>query len=77
MIEAYVLAQTEIGRAAAVAEAVTTLPGVVVAHGVTGPYDVVVTVRVATMDDLGALISTDIAGVPGITRTLTCTVTAP
>ena len=74
MIEAYVLAQTAVGRAMAVAEALAALPGVVFAHGVTGPYDVVISVRVDTMDELGALIGTDIAGVPGITRTLTCPV---
>lgn len=74
MIEAYVLVQTAVGRGVHVAAALTALPGVVFAHGVTGPYDVVVSVRVDTMDELGRLIAVEICEVPGITRTVTCTV---
>ena len=41
-VNAYVLIQTEVGRAATVARTVAALDGVVAAEGVTGPYDVIV-----------------------------------
>ena len=41
-ISAYVLIQTEVGKAAQVADAVRAIDGVVAADDVTGPYDVIV-----------------------------------
>src|ERR1700722_17258744 len=40
-VHAYVLIQTDVGQAAQVAVQVDALQGVVVAEGVTGPYDVI------------------------------------
>ncbi|SDQ75428.1 Lrp/AsnC ligand binding domain-containing protein [Quadrisphaera sp. DSM 44207] len=74
MVEAYVLVQTEVGRAADVAAQVVQLPGVVLAESVMGPYDVVVRVRAAGVDELGPLVMGTLSRVPGITRTVTCTV---
>jgi DNA-binding Lrp family transcriptional regulator len=73
-MEAYVLVQTAVGRAVAVAEALGRLDGVVRAESVTGPYDVVVRVEVPTVDELGPLVAEQIAAVAGIARTVTCTV---
>lgn len=75
MVEAYVLVQTAVGRALEVAAALVGVPGVTVAESVTGPYDVVARVRVATIDDLGLLVGERLAAVPGIARTVTCTIT--
>ncbi|WP_106398005.1 Lrp/AsnC ligand binding domain-containing protein [Actinocorallia populi] len=72
MVQAYILIQTEVGRAAEVAGAVGALPGVVQADDVTGPYDVIVKAAAPNMDDLGRLVAAEIQTVPGITRTLTC-----
>ncbi len=74
MVQAYVLVQTEVGKAAPVAEAIGKLPGVVAAEDVTGPYDVIVRVQSETVEDLGPLVMSQIQSVPGITRTVTCTV---
>lgn len=74
MVSAYILVQTEVGKAAAVAEAISTVGGVVSAEDVTGPYDVIARVESGTVDDLGRLVIARIQDVPGITRTLTCTV---
>jgi DNA-binding Lrp family transcriptional regulator len=74
MVEAYVLVQTEVGRAAEVAAAVEDLHGVLLSESVTGPYDVVVRVQATSVDDLGSLVLSGIAAVPGITRTVTCTI---
>lgn len=74
VVEAYVLVQTEVGRADQVAAALADLDGVIAADAVTGPYDVVVHVGARPVDDLGALVLGQIAVVPGIVRTVTCTV---
>lgn len=72
MVEAYVLIQTEVGRAEVVAKRVAALPGVVSSEYVTGPYDVVVRVGSTTHDELAATIVPSIQQITGITRTLTC-----
>ncbi len=74
MIAAYVLVQTEIGQSSAVAEAVAQLPGVTLVDEVTGPYDVIVRLEAAGIDELGRLVIARLQDVPGISRTLTCTV---
>ena len=74
MVEAYVLIQAEVGRAADVADAVGKIPGVRFADVVTGPYDVIVRAEAAEIDGLGKLIVANVQAVVGITRTLTCPV---
>ena len=74
MVQAYILIQTEVGRAAAVAEAIAAIPGVALAEDVTGPYDCIARVEAETVDELGKLVIAKIQEVEGITRTLTCTV---
>ena len=73
-VQAYVLIQTEVGKAANVVESIREISGVAVAEDVTGPYDVIVKAEAATMDELGRLVVAKIQSVPGITRTLTCPV---
>ena len=74
MVQAYILIQTEVGKAAAVAAEISTIPGVTAAEDVTGPYDVIVRAEADTVDELGQLVVAKIQGVDGITRTLTCPV---
>jgi DNA-binding Lrp family transcriptional regulator len=74
VVQAYILIQTEVGKAATVAESIADLPGVIQAEDVTGPYDVIARVESHTVDDLGRLVIARIQDVAGITRTLTCTV---
>ena len=74
MVQAYILIQTEVGKAAAVAEAIGRLDGVAQSEDVTGPYDVIVRAEASSMDELGRLVVARIQGVDGITRTLTCPV---
>lgn len=73
-VQAYVLIQTEVGKAARVAQAVAAISGVTSAEDVTGPYDVIVQAEASTVDDLGKLVVAKIQAVEGITRTLTCPV---
>ena len=74
MVNAYILIQTEVGKAAAVAAEVRSVTGVTEAEDVTGPYDVIVRAEAETGDDLGKLVVARIQSVEGITRTLTCPV---
>ena len=70
--EAFMLIQTEVGRAEVVAKQLATLPGVLSSEYVTGPYDVVVRIGAATLDDLRDGVVPHVQQVTGITRTLTC-----
>lgn len=73
-VQAYVLIQTEVGKAASVVYAIREIPGVLTAEDVTGPYDVIVKAEARTMDEMGKLVVARIQMVSGITRTLTCPV---
>jgi DNA-binding Lrp family transcriptional regulator len=73
-VHAYILVQTEVGKAAAVAAEIGGLPGVTSAEDVTGPYDVIVRATASAVDELGKLVVARVQAVPGITRTLTCPV---
>ncbi|MFN2608039.1 MAG: Lrp/AsnC family transcriptional regulator [Acidimicrobiales bacterium] len=70
-VRAYVLVQTEVGKAAQVSEEVSLIDGVVAADAVTGPYDVIVMMEAETMDDLGKLVVSRLQLIDGVTRTLT------
>ena len=74
VVQAYVLVQTEVGKAASVADAIGGLQGVVMAEDVTGPYDVIVRAEASSVDELGRLVVARVQSVDGITRTLTCPV---
>jgi DNA-binding Lrp family transcriptional regulator len=74
VVQAYILIQTEVGKAAAVAAAIAEIDGVANAEDVTGPYDVIVRAEAKSVDELGKLVVAKIQGVEGITRTLTCPV---
>ena len=74
MVTAYILIQTEVGKAAQVARGVTVIKGVQQAEDVTSPYDVVVRVEARNLDELGKLVVARVQAVDGVTRTLTCPV---
>ncbi|MDX2919399.1 MULTISPECIES: Lrp/AsnC family transcriptional regulator [Streptomyces] len=74
MVQAYILIQTEVGKASIVAETISKIPGVIQAEDVTGPYDVIVRAQADTVDELGRIVVAKVQQVDGITRTLTCPV---
>ncbi|GGP58259.1 MULTISPECIES: Lrp/AsnC ligand binding domain-containing protein [Streptomyces] len=74
MVQAYILIQTEVGKASIVAETISKIPGVIQAEDVTGPYDVIVRAQAETVDELGRMVVAKVQQVDGITRTLTCPV---
>jgi DNA-binding Lrp family transcriptional regulator len=73
-VQAYVLIQTEVGKAAQVAAEVDKIDGVVSAEDVTGPYDVIVKAEADSVDELGKMVVSRVQLIDGITRTLTCPV---
>jgi DNA-binding Lrp family transcriptional regulator len=74
MLRAYVLIETQVGKVAHVAQALTDLDGVQEAEDITGPYDVIAKIQAPGLDQLGRLVASRIQAVDGVTRTLTCTV---
>ena len=74
MVHAYILIQTEVGKAAQVAATISEIDGVAKAEDVTGPYDVIVRAEADDVNKLGQLVVAKVQGVHGITRTLTCPV---
>jgi DNA-binding Lrp family transcriptional regulator len=74
VVQAYILIQTDVGKAAEVAAAIGQLTGVTMAEDVTGPYDVIVRAEARNVDELGKMVVAKVQNVDGITRTLTCPV---
>jgi len=71
-VRAYVLIQTDMGKAATVAESVREIPGVESCDCVTGHYDVIARATTETVEELGRVVVTRIQMVDGISRTMTC-----
>jgi hypothetical protein len=70
MLSAYVLIQTEVGKVAHVAQALSDLDGVQVAEDLAGPYDIIAKIQAPSLDQVVSRIQV----VDGVTRTLTCMV---
>ena len=56
VVQAYILIQTEVGKAADVAREIAEVKGVTMAEDVTGPYDVIVRAEARNVDELGKLV---------------------
>lgn len=67
------LVQTDVGRAALVADRIAAVDGVIMSQYVVGPFDVIVRIGAVDSDALSGLVH-EIKQVDGITRTLTCPV---
>ena len=74
MIAAYILIQTEVGKAAVVAAALGGLPGVLEAASVAGPYDVIARAQAQDIDELAKLAASRVQTLDGVTRTISCPV---
>lgn len=70
-IRAYVFVEVTPGKAGQVAEAAAKLPGVKMAHAVTGAYDIVAFVEAKDVTALGEFISTRLHRLPGVLKTTT------
>ena len=72
MVSAYILIQTEVGKAGQVTEQIRTIDGVIAVDPVTGPYDIVARAEAADLDLLAKGTVLPMQELEGITRTLTC-----
>ncbi len=73
-MNAYILIQTEVGKASEVAEQIRVIEGVVSADVLTSPYDIIAHTEAANVDELGRMVMSRIQMIAGITRTTTCPV---
>ena len=74
MVTAYILIQTEVGKASHVTDQVRTIEGVMQVDPVTGPYDIIARAEAADLDLLAKSTVLPMQDLDGITRTLTCPV---
>ena len=74
VVSAYILIQTEVGRASDVTREIKGVNGIVVVDPVTGPYDVIARGEAADLAELAKAVVMPIQSVEGVTRTLTCPV---
>ena len=74
MIAAYILIQTETGKAAVVAAALRDLPGVSDTASLAGPYDIIARAQARDIDELAKLVTSRVQALDGVSRTMTCPV---
>ena len=74
MIAAYILIQTEAGKAAIVAAALRDLPGVSETASLAGPYDVIARAQARNIDELAKLVTSQVQALDGVSRTMSCPV---
>lgn len=70
--KAFVLIETAVGRNKEVAAALEKMKGAKSVDIVTGPYDIIVIIEGASLNDIGDLVTGKIHPIPGISRTVTC-----
>ena len=71
MVTAVVLVRTENERVEEAAQAMLGVEGVTEVYSVTGPYDLVVMVRIPEFERLAEIVPEKIAQIPGVARTET------
>jgi len=74
VIAAYILIETEAGKAATVAAALRDLPGVPETAVLAGPYDVIARAQAQSIDELARLVTSRVQAIDGVLRTMSCPV---
>ena len=69
---AYILIETQVGRAKQVALALSALEGVISADVVTGTFDIIALIEASDMSAMADLVTGQVQGVRGVLRTITC-----
>ena len=67
-VSAYILIQTEVGKASDVVHATRVIPGVEESNEITGPYDVIVRCTAPDLDKLGQFVISAIQQIGEIGR---------
>jgi DNA-binding Lrp family transcriptional regulator len=71
MVRAFILIDTSPGKAKEVVQKLRGVKGVIQAHTVTGPHDIIALVESADVSSLGELVVQNIQSVAGVNRSLT------
>jgi DNA-binding Lrp family transcriptional regulator len=74
VIAAYILIQTQAGKAAIVATALREVPGVLETASLAGPYDVIARAQAQDIDALARLVASRVQALDGVKQTMTCPV---
>ncbi|MDH7500615.1 MAG: Lrp/AsnC ligand binding domain-containing protein [candidate division NC10 bacterium] len=72
--QAYVLIDVMVGKTKEVLKAMEGISGVKSVHAVTGPHDLIARVEGGNLKALGEVVLSQIRGIKGVTRTVTCMV---
>jgi DNA-binding Lrp family transcriptional regulator len=72
--QAFVLIDVMVGRTKEILKALVGMEGVKSAHAVTGPHDIIALVEGENLKSLSDVVLSQIRGVKGVIRTLTCMV---
>jgi DNA-binding Lrp family transcriptional regulator len=75
-VKAYVLVVTDPGKTRRVKQAMRDVPGIIEMHEVMGPYDIVVEIQVANLQEIPPILGEKIRSIEGIEST-TSLVTLP
>ncbi len=70
-VQAFIFLECTVGKAKEVAKKVAKMPGVQIAHAVTGAYDVIALIQAPDVNALGTTVVSKIQGIPGVLRTST------
>ncbi|GGP20692.1 AsnC family transcriptional regulator [Thermocladium modestius] len=73
MFEIFVLVQTKVGKAFQVTEQIRSIPGIKSTYTVTGPYDIIASMEIESIESLEDIIKR-IHAIDGVERTLTAMV---
>lgn len=71
-ISAYILLETRPGMNREAAKKMISIPGIISAYPVTGPYDVIAGVAFRHLENMTSIILPAIQAVSGVTKTITC-----
>ncbi len=69
---AFILVETQVGRAPQVVQALRSMDGISSADIVTGNFDVIVLVEASDMAAMAELVTGRVQGIRGVLRTITC-----
>ena len=72
--QAYILIDVMVGKTKEILKALLGMEGVKSAHAVTGPHDIIALLEAENLKSLGDVVLSQIRGVKGVIRTLTCMV---
>ena len=76
VLKAYIMVEAAVGMAPDIVVALRALQEVRTADRLIGVHDAIALVEVADLRALGGLLKDRVGAIPGVTKTLTCVVTA-